>query len=372
MSRITTTDQFEAAYREGIGRPLPLKPWRTVTAETLWRFGEGIGDHNPLYCDEAYAREARFGDLVASPTYLYSLDVSVVGAIYGHIPVADLSTKDLTLLYLGADIEWHRPIWVGDRVRTVETPVDCQRMSTPQVPDGLKVTSSTEYWNSRGELIATLTTHMLRFPNSGKAVAPSAGEEPVGLAPDPLVWSRERRGGRARLWSDVTVGDVMEDLPKGTYTMTELYLFSYVAQNTQRTRTATPGVLDTGAAGRADAKYAREHRAQASNFDWGPQRVCWAGQIVTDWMGDWGRLHKLSTKIRRPNLVGDVNTLRGRVVDTSVEQDRHLVTLEVEVVNHTGAVTATGTALVELPATEPSVPQWRGEAGIRTTSAGGY
>ena len=84
-------------------------------------------------------------------------------------------------------------------------------------------------------------------------------------------------------------------------------------------------------------------------FDFGPQRVCWLSQIVTDWMGDAGTLKKLDASIRHPNVVGDTNTVYGKVSKTYVENDEHRVELQIENQNQSGLVTAFGTATVPLP-----------------------
>ena len=109
--------------------------------------------------------------------------------------------------------------------------------------------------------------------------------------------------------------------------------------------------MDLGAGGRFDAEHARERRNMPGQFDFGPQRVCWLGQIVTDWMGDEGTLRKLNASIRHPNVVGDTNTVRGKVVRKCIEDDEHLVDLEVWNENQSGLATALGKATVSLPST---------------------
>ncbi|WP_067820299.1 FAS1-like dehydratase domain-containing protein [Actinomadura kijaniata] len=348
---IRTLGEFEAAYRKGLGVPLPPRPWRTVSEEWLQRFGDGVGDHNPLFRDPGYAEQARYGTLVASPAFLFSIEFGANAAIWGHIPEEEVATKDLTLLYLGSEIEWHRPIWLGDRVRGVETPVEIRRTSMPQLGEACVCVGRTEYWNSRQELIATMRTNMLRFPNPGRGVesAPVTGAE-RRIAPDPLVWERRRRGGAPLFWEDVKEGEPVPDLPKGTYTTTELYLFAHAVLSTRRSRHVDEGTIDMGAGGRADPEYARSNRAQAASFDYGPQRICWLIQAVTDWMGDHGTLLRLDSRLRRPNLVGDTNTVRGSVARVHRDGDDLLAEIDVENVNQAGTVTANGRATVRLPA----------------------
>ncbi len=353
MAKITTLDEFEAAYKAGLGEPLPpRRPWRTVTEEWLARYADGAGDYNPLFKDRDYAERGPYHSLIAPPGFLFSIDFGANASIWGHIPEADVSMRDLTILYIGATAEWFRPIWLGDRVRSIETPTDIRRTTTQQVGEALICTGTTEYWNSRAELVGRVTNQMLRFRNPGAGVASSTvGVDGPRIAPDPLVWNRVRRGGETRYWDAVSVGDAIPELPKGTYTTTELYLFSHGVLSTRRSRQVDEGTIDMGAGGRADPEYARQARAQAASFDFGPQRICWLGQAVTDWMGDHGTLLKMTARLRRPNLVGDTNAVRGTVTRT-YRDDGGACCAEVEVenVNQSEEVTASGLATVKLPA----------------------
>jgi acyl dehydratase len=352
MSKITTLDEFEVAYKEGLGRPLaPRYPWRTVSEEWLSRFADGAGDYNPLFSNADYADSGLNHMLVSPPGFVFSIDFGANASIWGHIPESEVSMKDLTILYAGASVEFHRPIRLGDRVRSFETPSAIRRTVLPQLGDALICTGVTEYWNDRGEQVATVTNHMFRFANMGHGVAstPVDGAPKPRIAPDPLVWERARRGAQPRYWESVVEEQQIDDLPKGTYTTTELYLFTHGALSTRRARKVDEGTIDMGAGGRADPEYARGSRAQSGSFDYGPQRICWLLQATTDWMGDHGTLLHLDARLRRPNLVGDTNTVRGKVARTYVDGDDHLVELHLENVNHAGTVTASGTATVKLP-----------------------
>ena len=359
MGKITTLDEFEVAYKARLGEPMPpRRPWRTVTEEWLARYADGAGDYNPLFKDRDYADSGPYHALIAPPGFLFSIDFGANASIWGHIPEADVSMRDLTILYIGATAEWFRPIWLGDRVRSIETPTDIRRTTTKQAGEALICTGTTEYWNSRGELVARLANQMLRFPNPGAGVesSPPTPADGPRVAPDPLVWNRTRRGGEPRYWDTVSAGDAVPELPKGTYTATELYLFSHGALSTRRVRQVDEGTIDMGAGGRADPEYARQARAQSASFDFGPQRICWLTQAVTDWMGDYGTLVRMEARLRRPNLVGDTNTVRGTVTRTYRDGDEVCYAdVEVENVNQSGAVTASGLATVKLPA-RGSVP----------------
>ena len=280
--------------------------------------------------------------------------------------------SDLSILYLGADITWHRPIWVGDRVRSVQTPVEVRRTQSRQLGDALVCSGRTDYYNHRSELVASMTNHMLRFPNPGEGVESSRLEPTQKVAPDPLVWERRRRGADLLAWEDVQEGDLLPPLPKGTYTTTELYLFSLGALTIGRSREVAAGTIDMGAGGRADPEYARRNRAQATTFDYGPQRIAWLTQIIGDWMGDKGDLLSLSAQLRRPNLIGDTNTVVGRVLRTHEDAGRGLVDVRVAVVNQDGDETAVATATVRLPRAGDSLEELPVFGPTTTLEPGNY
>jgi acyl dehydratase len=352
MTQIRTLDDFERAYRDGLGKPLPLRPWRTITEEYIGRLSNGVGDYNPLYRNAAYASAGRFHTLVATPALVTASAGGTVAAIWGNIPQRDVPSEDLTMLYAGAEVEWFAPMYAGDRIRVIERPFSVERISTRQLPNALLTTGLAEVWNSRSELVATVHCQMIRFENKGFAVESThddAERPQVRVAPDPLVHQRVRRGGEPRYWASVTEGEAIPELPKGTYTQTELYAFSYGSGGATRVPEMEGDTIDMGAGGRADPEYARKHRGQASTFDFGFQRICWLTQAATDWMGDHGDLVRLKARIRRPNLLFDTNTIYGRVARKYRDGDHGLVDVEIENRNQRDEVTATATATVRLP-----------------------
>jgi acyl dehydratase len=46
---------------------------REVTATAIRRFARAIGDSNPVYVDEAYARTTPWGGIIAPPTFFFTL-----------------------------------------------------------------------------------------------------------------------------------------------------------------------------------------------------------------------------------------------------------------------------------------------------------
>jgi len=72
------------------------------------------------------------------------------------------------------------------------------------------------------------------------------------------------------------------------------------------------------------------------------------GHLVTNWMGDDGFVKMLDFQIRHINIMGDMNWLKGKVIDKYVEKDEHLVDLEIWSENQDGLVNTKATATVRL------------------------
>ena len=360
---ITTLDEFEAEYRKGIGVTLPARGRpREASADNIQRFGDGIGDHNPLYRSESHAQESRFGMLTAPPTFVYGASLGITAAINGAIDSARLSSANFPMNYAGGDLTFHRTIWLGDKLSAREEILGIERKHSDRIGPFCICTALVSYRNQRKELVATKLTRMARFENLRERGTIRYDREKktqaVEQAPDALVFERVRRGADTRYWEDVTEGEELPVLEKGTYTVTELFLFTHGVVGTGRVPRAAleaEGSKDLGGGGRYDKEYAAKRRNMPGQFDWGPQRVCWLGQMATDWMGDAGTLRKMSTRVRHPNVVGDTNTIFGKVAAKRIEGGESLVELDLWNENQAGLATALSRVTVALPS--------RGSAG---------
>ncbi len=315
--------------------------------------------------DEAYARESRYVMITAPPPFFYGVSLGVAAGEAGAIDRSRVSTTYLPVNYAGADIEFHRPVWLGDRITCTEQVGPTERKQSKRIGPIAFNTAFVTYTNQRKETVVTVKTLMARFENTGKTLEydreakqpeeAQGADGPAGpllVAADPLVFERTRRGAEIRYWEDVAEGEEIPALEKGTYSVTELFLFTHGVIGTGRSPRAyldAEGSADLGGGGRFDEEHARKRRNMPGQFDFGPQRVCWLSQIVTDWMGDEGTLKKLHASIRHPNIVGDTNALVGEVTKKVVEDGKHLVEVYAQNQNQSGLTTAFATATVELP-----------------------
>jgi len=139
----------------------------------------------------------------------------------------------------------------------------------------------------------------------------------------------------ARIYfDDITVGDELPALVKGPI------------QQIQLTRYA-------GASGDFNPIHQDDEFARAAGmggvFAHGMLSMGFVGQVVTDWAGP-AAVRKLSVRFAGLVRLKDTITCRGRVLDKSSKNDRHLVDLEVWAENQKGERVVTGKATVALPA----------------------
>ena len=360
VALIKTLDEFQDEYRQTIGKVLTHRPSKRASLENIRRYGDGAGDYNPLFRDENYAANSRFGAITAPPTFLYAVTLGVVAGETGAIDRRRVSTQYLPVNYAGAEIDFVRPIWVDDTITAQEEVGETMRKTSRRIGPINFNTGLVTFTNQRKEVVATVKTLMCRYQNTGgileydRAPKDERGEQvrPHAVPADPLVWERERRGNESRYWEDIVEGEAMNSLPKGTYSVTELFLFTHGVLGTGRSTRASldaEGSADLGGGGRFDEEHAQKRRNMPGQFDFGPQRVCWLSQMVTDWMGDDGTLKKLHASIRHPNVVGDTNTVHGSVLRKMHQDGEHLVELQIQNTNQSGLPTALGTAIVSLP-----------------------
>ncbi|MFC4769000.1 MaoC family dehydratase N-terminal domain-containing protein [Effusibacillus consociatus] len=76
-----------------------------VEKGAIRKFADAIGDPNPLYRDEEYAKTTRFGRIVAPPTFSRTFE-------YGEI--VGLTFKKEGLIHGEQQFEYYKPIFAGD------------------------------------------------------------------------------------------------------------------------------------------------------------------------------------------------------------------------------------------------------------------
>ena len=81
----------------------------------------------------------------------------------------------------------------------------------------------------------------------------------------------------------------------------------------------------------------------------GRLKAAYLGQMLTDWIGVEGTLKKFDVRYRGMDVPDQDLTCKGKVTKKYVQDNEHLVELDIWTENARGERTVTGTALVSLP-----------------------
>lgn len=341
----------------------------TATREAIRHFADGLGDPNPLWRDEEYARKSPCQGLVASPLFLNA--VSEGQAIVG--------LPGLIATFVGSEWEWFQVIRVNDRFSVTNQLEELKELeSTPGhrrfLQSGLLC-----YRNQGGELVGSCRwTQMRTEVKTGQK--PSKLSSKQGPEPGPQHYGREAlaaiyeaieaeeiRGSRPRYYEEVKVGDALAPVIKGPLSLSDMVAWA-MGIGWQRIALAhgpkllhlraNPGLSYIDPETGVPEPIANSHFLPSAArilmgsplpMDLGFQRVCWLGQAVTHWMSDAGFLRKLETRLKGFVRFGDTSWCQGKVVGKGLEQGEGRVELVLSCSNQHGEITAEGKALVALP-----------------------
>jgi len=328
-------------------------PWHTeVTLDNLKHFAFGIGDPNPLWWRPDYAAKTRYGTCIAPPTFLYSANCGP--SWYPEDPGArGRGLPGIHGLWAGDTWEWHRPVKLGERVRAVSKLVNISdRPRSAYAPRVIQQDTETRFETDRGEVVARYVSHVFRFERG----TPKEKKKYTEVAPTRYtegqlqqVWDayeqEEVRGATPRYWEDVREGDTLGPMVKGPLTVTSLIAWfqgwgghfcitdkirwDYFRKHPKAAiKDPGTGIPDVPARVHWDPWFAREIGFGVGGYDVGGQRISWAVNLVTNWMGTTGFVKWADVQVRRPNFLGDVQWFRGAVTSKYVREGEHLVDVE--------------------------------------------
>lgn len=115
---------------------------RTITEADIVNFGNVIGDFNPLHFDAEYMKNSMFGQRIAHGMLTLSFATGL-----GNMLGANLGT---VLAFKGLNIEFKRPVFIGDTIRLKTTVIE-KRESSKQ-PGGW-ITQKVEILNQHNDVV---------------------------------------------------------------------------------------------------------------------------------------------------------------------------------------------------------------------------
>ena len=345
-----------------------------VTTDLIRHYVDSIGDRNPLFRSQEYARKTRWGGIIGPSTFTDSI---VQPYPYKQEPEEFKKFNGFWTLPNGARREIYKPIRPGDRLRAVRRYLGIKEVETvrPEPVREFDEVVQRQIINHKDEVVAIIYNHATQilnhqlspenplYPKRKRIRLTDEERDAIYHAYDNEKW----RGGETRFWEDVAAGEELKLHPVGPYTVYDVAAF-YTAMS-----------------GHA-VGFELEWERIKLNFDFawldpevnawtcggvchfednrGPHSLLWAngyacgfyaqlegllGRMITSWMGDDGFVRVLDTRVPCYPMLGDVLHCEGRVTGKSTVNGEHLVDLDVVCKGHDGMPLVAGTARVQLP-----------------------
>jgi len=365
--KITEEGLNDLRKRIGVKIENTVEPWNyEATRDAIRHYAHGIGDNNPLWCDPEYAKNTKFGDVIALPSFMFTTSRIISGYCGG--------LSGVHAMWAGADWNWHKPIKRNDTIRTEAYLKDLIEHQTRFAGRAFQQIYHVDFYNQEGDLVADADSWVFRTDRDearergtkytevrGKVV-PFTDEQ---LAEWGKLYDEEViRGATPRYWEDVSEGEALPKMMKGPMTVTGFICYAqgwgglYIRANklAYEMQKKHPGtgiknrfnVPDCPERVHWDEDFALEVGAPGA-YDYGPERCSWLTHHATNWMGDDGFLRKSKCEIRRHNPDGDVIFIEGEVTRKWVEDGKHLVEIKQVAKTHRDELSAQGYSVVELP-----------------------
>lgn len=335
-----------------------------ASREAIRNFANGVGDPNPLWRDEEYAERTRYKNIIAPPSWLYSVFPSIVL----------LGLRGVHGFHSGTDWEFYKPVFCGDKIRPQCFLTGFEEKTSKFSERTIILYYDARYYNQKGELVAKAKSWSIRAERhtarkKGKysnIQLPHPWKEEELKKVEEEVLAEEIRGAKVRYWEDVKVGEELMPVVKGPFGITDMVAYCmgappvqilahHVALDLYRRHPAFAfRDPDTCA---LEPTYSVHYNKNAANaaglpypYDVGPQRQSWLIHLLTNWMGDEGWLKTNYAEYRHFVFYSDVVWFRGMVTRKYIDENGECcVDIETSAINQRGENTAPGHSTIILP-----------------------
>lgn len=141
-------------FREMVGIESEPEVWE-VEKGHIRRHVEAVGDPNPLWLDEEYARTTQYGGIIAPPFLL--IDAGLVK----FVDKLERMAPDMANINGGTEIDFYGPMKVGDVVTSVATLADVKE-KTGKHGGMIFLAVEVAYTNQRNEIVTRSRTTFIR------------------------------------------------------------------------------------------------------------------------------------------------------------------------------------------------------------------
>jgi acyl dehydratase len=341
-----------------------------ITKDLIRHFCDAVGDKNPLYRWDEYAKFTRYGGIIAPPGIL--ICIGEAGA--GKGTVAPGFGRSLAG---GSTWTWLKVIRPGDTFHVTGTDFGVnEKKSHKEVPYRLfQSVYRTTYFNERDEMVAYRDRTRMNIVAETREKTESAFEDRERYKYTQEELDRihqgyedeetHRRGSETRFWEDVAEGEEIFPVVAGPLTVLDCHcMMGAMGQQAAfninwdmlKDHIADHGWMDpetnaprwraeshlTDACGRATG-------LKMGGYGYHGQSEALMQKAIQNWMGDDGFLKVQSCQTRRVNWHADTTWVKGKVVGKRTENGEFLVDLDMHCENQLGTMHQTSKAVVRLP-----------------------
>ncbi|WP_322041023.1 FAS1-like dehydratase domain-containing protein [Burkholderia diffusa] len=357
---------------------------RVASRELIEHMATAADFKNPLYRDEAYARNTRWGGIIAPPFYYHCI-LHGGGICHLTLPREDGIVVNESVLMVHQS-DFYRPIRVNDTFRIWYGPTQIEDITKPGKDSmrQFKLTRVISYINQRDEVVCTNTDnhfYTVLPPTSDVGIQKSFvmestnqhtgkrelaytqeyvySEQDIQVIED-LYDAEERRGATIRFWEDVKVGDELEPVVMGPLTTWDSVVSmqgfgaACVTMNDLRKMDADTIVVDpvTNIPYQDIELHLTDRVARMVNSYSttlvGPPIFHFLARLITNWAGDDGFLRKFSWHKLANTPFGDTIFGRGKVVRKYIENGEYLIDIDTCMESVRGFISNVGPATVSL------------------------
>jgi hypothetical protein len=370
-----------------IGRPLGggvLK--EPLQVNDIRRWAQGMQNPNPLYFDDRYAQQSRFGRIVAPQSFAVCTDTShgAGPAIQGHIPGQHMIFGGDEWWFFGPQIE------PGDQVTHDRMLFDYKVAETKFAGPTMFSRGDTTYIKQSGEVVCKQRSTSVRYLAENARKKGYFAEQQTREWSDQALEDLEKKkldyyqsfldlGHDKRLF--IKVGDKLPTRAIGPHSIASFTTEwrSYLMTVWGASREVDFGESSTMEAGwlpemSRDAEGAKIDPAQADGLYKGPSRGhvqtryaqligmpreygygasmgAWILDYLANWGGEWSFVVHSDFQYRNPALTGDATFLNGEVLALAEDRrtGRPLASVRVVMTDQSDEVMASGQAEVLLP-----------------------
>lgn len=384
--QLTDADIERARLTLGWDQPARTQELYTVASpDAIRNWAHGVGDDNPLYTDESYGPKTRWGSQIAHGTMAGFIKTPLLGErLPEEVRAANRGLfRGVHVFVSGGTWEWFRPIYPGDRIFSFNGEESIEEKTSEFAERSVIRVRRDVAINQRAEVIGVYRiVRVLTERKKSRTNAKYAEIEPACYTDedytkfDALYAAEGPRGAEKRFWEDVAVGDVLDPMLKGPFTVTDVQVFHmggygmvpYGLKSNRlgfKNRRRIPtfyvknehGVYDVAQRVHWDSEWAKGI-GNPMAYDYGVMRQGFFYHHVSDWAGDDAAIIRLEDSIRRFNYVGDTQFLSGTVAGKRQQAGQHVVDLDLRMTNQRDVETAYGAATVALPTRDERLPRF--------------